>query len=119
MQTIIENSGDVENESKLVASTPKKRFRKGKEEFGNLSGISEGNVSGEESEVELEECEAKKQKVEGSEQLDVAEVTDDDMVRVEAQQSGGLIQSAVAPDDQAEAQDHEAGRTRQDSSETC
>ena len=111
MQTIIENSGDVENESKLVASTPKKRFREGKEDFGNLSIINEGDVSSEESEVELEECEAKKQKVEGSEQLDVMEVTEDDMVRAGAQQSGGLVQIEVAPDDQAEAQDHVAGRT--------
>ena len=119
VHNIVENSNDVENDSKLVASTPKKRFREEKEDFGNLSNISEGNVSGEESELELEECEAKKQKVEGSERPDVREVTDDDMARVEAQQSGGHAQIEVAPDDPAEVQAHVVDGTQQDSSGTC
>ena len=119
VHNIVENSNDVENDSKLVASTPKKRFREEKEDFGNLSNISEGNVSGDESELELDECEAKKQKVEGSEQPDVREVTDDDMVRVEAQQSGGHAQIEVAPDDPAEVQAHVVDGTQQDSSGTC
>ena len=46
-------------------------------------------------------------------------MTDDDVVRVEAQQSGGHVQIEVAPDDRAEDQEHEAGRNQQDSFETC
>ena len=69
-----ESSSDHDDDSDVVASTPKKRMRDSKEKFGNLSSISEGDISGEGSENGLEKCESKKQKVELSEEESLEEI---------------------------------------------
>ena len=93
-----EGSSDNDDDSEVVASTPKKRMRDSTEGVGNLSKISEGDISGEESENGLEECGSKKLKV-GPEVRGILEVIDHDNGKVESLLPGTADQSQVTPDD--------------------
>ena len=96
------SSGDQDDDSEVIASTPKKRMRDSLQGFGNLSNISEGDISGEESENGLVECDSKKLKVEGSEERECLEVIDHDNGKVESLLPGPADQTQVTPDDPGE-----------------
>ena len=115
-----ETSSENEEDSKIVASTPKKRLRDQKEGSGNLSNISEGSHSGNDSEESLEECESKKQKVEGLAELDDQLVIDFKNGEVESQQSGTEVQNAT-PADPGTGTQHEPahGEAQQDHDQSC
>ena len=103
----------------LLLVLQKKRTRGQKEDLGNLSNISEGNVSDEKSDNDSEEGESKKQKVEGLEQPDGMAATDDNEGKVESIQSGITCQIGVVPVDPGSVQEHVAGGAQQESHQTC
>ena len=114
-----ESSVDDEEDSNTVVSTPKKRLRDSDEGFGNLSNISEGNILGEESGNELEECESKKQKIEGSGELDDQEEIGKNNGEVESQQSGVKVQMEVPPDHPGKDHVPEEAEAQQDHVQSC
>ena len=114
-----QNISEDEDDSRIIASTQKKRTRGQKEDLGNLSNISEGNVSDEKSDNDSEEGESKKQKVEGLEQPDGMAATDDNEGKVESIQSGITCQIGVVSVDPGSVQEHVAGGAQQESHQTC
>ena len=113
------SESSFEEDSRIIASTPKKRLRDSNGGLGNQSSISDGNNSGVDTEKGLEECESKKQKVEGLPGADDQLVIEHDNGEVESQQSGKDVQLAVSPVDPGTVHEPAPAEAQQDHDQSC